>query len=1081
MRNNLGKEKKMGIHVEELLKGMVDRFDSEIASGISKEIQYRISGDAGGNYYIRIKNDEANLFEGESEEWNLRINVDADTWIKIASGEMEGPQAVGQGKLIPEGDMELLMQIKNIFGRKKPNDIWTKPGSVKVRNEIDEVEKLSPQSLAELQQRNLVKLVTYARENSPFYRKLYDHIDVGNLKITDLPAINKKMVMDNFDDIITDYRVNLQGLKSFLSEQTKYGVLYKDEFIVGATSGTTGTPGIFVYNSDAWRRVVLSNRRGMTKLRNMEREGIISPDGGTGEPSRFAIVSTPTPASLSCATIEHLPAWLVTTKIFSVLDPIEKLVAQLNEFQPEILCGYANALCNLAYEQMAGRLHISLNRVSPFGEFLTQSMRETLEKGFNAAVYNRYQASEMMNIGWECDMHEGMHISSDLVIIESVDENNVPVPAGERGAKVLATNLYNYTQPLIRYEIRDMVTISPKKCSCGLPFPLIECVEGRTDDVLRLKNDKGETVPINPIAIEMKMSEVKGIQGFQIIQENENTIDIKAVIPENTASVISRIKEVFYEELLKPQGCSRVISISVSPVASLERDQKTGKFRQIINKSPQSAAEAIPELVGSEEGRLKAKHILQSMADKYTPDEAVAEWYKILQFDFSDRDDVGDWHLIIENGACTLHEGIHAAPTITILCSSELWGKIVNAEVTVHTSYIEGEWRARGDTTILPHLHRVFPRTKKDSTETIFDIAVKAEEMDVDQLLKIQQEKLVKMVKFAVEHSPFYKNLYKGIDPENVTLDKLPIINRKMVMSNFDAVVTDDRVTLRELREYLADESTIGKRFKDEFAVIVPNNDDTGEKGIFVYDSKNWGIVVVSEMRGIRRFQALSAGTGKEKNPTLANICCNLRNTTGFRLTDVDCASFAIVKAITFPSRQPVTELVKQLNVFQPEVLCIYTREIMALAREQIKGNLKIAPTMVIYLTEPPDQIYFADESYTLDERPDRDLIYQAFGRHIDIFERFIPPETTVVGWECEAHSGLHLNIDRFSVELMDDHYNPVETGKMATKMVVSNLINTTMPIIRYEIPVKSYMKKEKCSCGRPHPLLEIWRHKREQ
>src|SRR5688572_28410136 len=84
-----------------------------------------------------------------------------------------------------------------------------------------------------------------------------------------------------------------------------------------------------------------------------------------------------------------------------------------------------------------------------------------------------------------------MHVNADWALLEVVDENNEPVPDGEKGAKVLVTNLANYVQPIIRYEIGDIVTMATEKCGCGSNMPLIQCVEGRDSETFEIKTDKG--------------------------------------------------------------------------------------------------------------------------------------------------------------------------------------------------------------------------------------------------------------------------------------------------------------------------------------------------------------------------------------------------------------------------------------------------------------------------------------------------------------------------------------------------------------------------------------------------------------
>ena len=61
----------------------------------------------------------------------------------------------------------------------------------------------------------------------------------------------------------------------------------------------------------------------------------------------------------------------------------------------------------------------------------------------------------------DCDRHAGMHVFEDLVHVEVVDDDGRAVPDGTPGSRILVTNLVNRTQPLIRFELTDLVTVSP--------------------------------------------------------------------------------------------------------------------------------------------------------------------------------------------------------------------------------------------------------------------------------------------------------------------------------------------------------------------------------------------------------------------------------------------------------------------------------------------------------------------------------------------------------------------------------------------------------------------------------------------
>src|SRR5207244_2415039 len=116
---------------------------------------------------------------------------------------------------------------------------------------------------------------------------------------------------------------------------------------------------------------------------------------------------------------------------------------------------------------------------------------------WSVTPFNHYAMTEGP-VGIDCASHRGIHVFEDLCIVENVDSSNRPVPPGSRGDKILFTNLLNYTQPLIRYEVTDMLTMSGEPCPCGRPFSLISGIDGRLDDVLYLESIDGGEVPVHP-------------------------------------------------------------------------------------------------------------------------------------------------------------------------------------------------------------------------------------------------------------------------------------------------------------------------------------------------------------------------------------------------------------------------------------------------------------------------------------------------------------------------------------------------------------------------------------------------------
>src|SRR4029453_5256794 len=171
--------------------------------------------------------------------------------------------------------------------------------------------------------------------------------------------------------------------------------------------------------------------------------------------------------------------------------PPAAMVEALNRHQPEFLYAYGSVLGLLAAEQLEGRLRIRPAIIASSGETHTDELRNAVRAAWGTSSFELYAMTEAGIIGSHCDRHTGIHLFEDQAIVEVVDERDRPVPAGRVGHTLLppnpvATNLVNRGQPLLRYEVSDMVAVAPERYPCGRPFRLLAGIEGRNDDILHL-------------------------------------------------------------------------------------------------------------------------------------------------------------------------------------------------------------------------------------------------------------------------------------------------------------------------------------------------------------------------------------------------------------------------------------------------------------------------------------------------------------------------------------------------------------------------------------------------------------------
>jgi phenylacetate-CoA ligase len=95
----------------------------------------------------------------------------------------------------------------------------------------------------------------------------------------------------------------------------------------------------------------------------------------------------------------------------------------------------------------------------------------------------------------------------------------------------------------------------------------------------------------------------------------------------------------------------------------------------------------------------------------------------------------------------------------------------------------------------------------------------------------------------------------------------------------------------------------------------------------------------------------------------------------------------------------------------------------------------------------------------------EREKIQEIFG--VPVFDRYGCEEVSLIGSECEAHEGLHVNSDSLFVEIDQ------RDAEAAGHVLVTDLRNRGMPFIRYEVGDRGLWSDQPCSCGRTYPLLQ--------
>ncbi|MBI5575792.1 MAG: phenylacetate--CoA ligase family protein [Deltaproteobacteria bacterium] len=412
---------------------------------------------------------------------------------------------------------------------------------------LDRAQYLSRDELHSLQSAKLRSIVRHAFENVAFYRKKFDAAgltpddirETGDL--AKIPITNKK-----------DIQAALPG------ELLSRGI-DPAKCIVKNTSGSTGTPLRFFVNA---------RERDFQRLLNLR----IFLAGGFRLTDKTAYIINP--HRFPDGKYWFQDYGILRRYYLSVFDSAEKHADALRRIRPDIVYGYPSNLTLLALAIKEGGIaDIRPKAVFSSAEALEKQPRALIEAAMKTKVYDVLGLVETGDIAWECPAKEGYHVNSDAVAMEFLDESDRPVAPGERG-RLVCTNLYTYTMPLIRYEAGDICVPSGGTCSCGRTLPLMESIKGRANDFIVLPDGK----IVASCFLVILMQSFHEVAQYRVIQERRESIVMQIVKGERfSESTPGRIAE----EVGRITG--NRLKVEMAFLDALPRDA-SGKIRTVMSK-----------------------------------------------------------------------------------------------------------------------------------------------------------------------------------------------------------------------------------------------------------------------------------------------------------------------------------------------------------------------------------------------------------------------------------------------------------------------------------------------------------------
>ena len=200
-------------------------------------------------------------------------------------------------------------------------------------------------------------------------------------------------------------------------------------------------------------------------------------------------------------------------------------------------------------------------RVGIFGsERWGAAMRQRIEELLGVESFDIYGFTELYGpgTGIDCTEHEGIHFWDDYYLLEVIDpESGEVLEPGEEG-ELVVTTLRKQAQPLLRYRTRDLSRLIPEPCRCGSPYPRIDRIKGRTDDMFKIRG-----VQVYPAQVDVALSGLPWLGSeYQLVLRREGgrehlLVRVESSAPdrrEDVADALRRALGVRPEVQIVPPG-----------------------------------------------------------------------------------------------------------------------------------------------------------------------------------------------------------------------------------------------------------------------------------------------------------------------------------------------------------------------------------------------------------------------------------------------------------------------------------------------------------------------------------------------
>jgi phenylacetate-CoA ligase len=301
------------------------------------------------------------------------------------------------------------------------------------------------------------------------------------------------------------------------------------------------------------------------------------------------------------------------------------------------------------------------------------------------------------------------------------------------------------------------------------------------------------------------------------------------------------------------------------------------------------------------------------------------------------------------------------------------------------------------------------------------------------ELESIQLEKLKALVHHAYHNVTYYRRLFdqSGLKPEDIQslqdLSKIPLTTRKTLQS-------------------LPQQEIIAKGVDLKRCLNLRTSGSTGMPLNIFVDSRE----VALRWLFYRRMYFANGGRLRDRE---ARITTPRNFSAGKRFQ-----SLGILRIKYLSVFDDIEVHLKIILQFKPNLIRSYVSNLKNLAYEISKRNIRELRPRIIFSTA---------EVLT---KQDRDLIVSTF--HSELFDYYACNECGIIAWECQEHSGYHIDCENAILEFIKEDGTRAESGEEG-EIIVTVLDSYTMPFIRYKLQDIGIPSDEMCPCGKNLPLMK--------